>query len=202
MVKLCYIAGPYRANTLNEIRRNIRAAERASEAAVRLGFYPVSPHACTAFFDAPDRIRLWLEGGIEALKRCDAIMLCPGWRDSEGTMAELAEAKRRGMPVYLHHEKITSDIGLAFRGDAARGFDTYYPIQGVDCAKCGRRQPSPEMTVTDSEGPWCRECINKKLAQTPFEEGMPAVSETTHGTRPAEREGPKQTDEVGAVANG
>ena len=154
MVKLCYIAGPYRAGTINAVRENIRAAERAAIAAVRLGFYPVSPHACTAFFDglAPDK--LWLEGGLELLRRCDAIMLCPGFRDSEGTMAEQAEARAQNKPAYLHHDTHTSEIGRVFDGDPVKGPFCVQTTVGTDCPVCGVRGPGDEMKVTD-EGVSC-----------------------------------------------
>lgn len=43
--------------------------------------------------------RFWLEGTLELLRRCDAVLLVPGWEKSSGTRAEIEEAERLGIPV-------------------------------------------------------------------------------------------------------
>lgn len=99
-MKLIYIAGPYRAKSLHQVKRNVRAAELRAEDAVRAGHYPIVPHLCTAYLDglAPDQH--FLDGTLEAMRRCDEVWLCEGWESSRGTILELAEAFERGMDVY------------------------------------------------------------------------------------------------------
>jgi hypothetical protein len=43
---------------------------------------------------------VFLEGTMELLRRCDAVVLVPNWRDSAGAQAEVAEAERLGLPVF------------------------------------------------------------------------------------------------------
>lgn len=37
---------------------------------------------------------------MELLRRCDAVVLCPGYGRSTGTQDEIEEAKRRGLPIF------------------------------------------------------------------------------------------------------
>jgi hypothetical protein len=34
------------------------------------------------------------------LEACEAVLLCPGWRKSSGTLAEIEFAKEKGIPVF------------------------------------------------------------------------------------------------------
>ena len=68
----------------------------------RKGWSPIIPHANTGHLDlvAPDlQDSFWLEATMELMRRADAVLLCPGWENSEGTQAEVAEAARTGIPV-------------------------------------------------------------------------------------------------------
>ena len=98
-MKLVYIAGPYRGATPNAVRENIRRAEERAADAVRAGHYPIVPHLCTAWMDglAPDQH--FLDGTLEAMKRCDEVWLCEGWRASHGTQQEVTTALLAGIPV-------------------------------------------------------------------------------------------------------
>ena len=98
-MKLVYIAGPYRGATPNAMRENIRRAEERAADAVRAGHYPIVPHLCTAWMDgiAPDQH--FLDGTLEAMKRCDEVWLCEGWRDSHGSKLEVATALASGIPI-------------------------------------------------------------------------------------------------------
>jgi len=61
---------------------------------------PLIPHANTAHWDGLCPDEFWLEAGIEMLRRCDAVALVDGWFESAGTLAEIKEAERLGMPVF------------------------------------------------------------------------------------------------------
>jgi hypothetical protein len=98
-VKLIYIAGPYRAKTIHGTKLNIRAAELRAEDAVRAGHYPIVPHLCTAFMDGLASDQHFLDGTLEAMRRCDEVWLCEGWRDSHGSKLEVATALTLGIPV-------------------------------------------------------------------------------------------------------
>lgn len=99
-MKLVYIAGPYRGANAWEVECNIRRAEALALEVWKLGAAAICPHANTRFFQnaAPDET--WLEGDLEILRRCDAIMLTSDWRRSSGACGEVAVAKMRGIPIF------------------------------------------------------------------------------------------------------
>lgn len=100
-MKVIYIAGPFRAATAWRIAENIRDAERFGKVVAELGAMPLIPHANTAHFHGLFTERFWLDGTMELLRRCDAVVLIPGWGHSQGARAERKEAERLGIPVFL-----------------------------------------------------------------------------------------------------
>ena len=100
-MKVVYICGPFRAENAWEVEQNIRRAEETALAAWRTGDAVICPHTNTRFFDgaAPDNI--WLDGDMEILRRCDRVILVDGWMTSQGSLAEVEEAHRHGIPVFF-----------------------------------------------------------------------------------------------------
>lgn len=98
-MKVIYIAGPYRADTERGIIENIRAAETVAIEVWKAGDIALCPHLNTKLFGGilPDKV--WLEGAIELMKRCDGIALVPGWEKSKGTKFELIIANMNNIPV-------------------------------------------------------------------------------------------------------
>jgi nucleoside 2-deoxyribosyltransferase len=77
----------------------------------QMGAAALCPHANTRFFQnsAPDEV--WIEGTMELLRRCDAVVLVgpvAAREASSGTAAEVSEARRLNMPIFdsedLHAE--------------------------------------------------------------------------------------------------
>jgi hypothetical protein len=99
-MRLVYVAGRYRAPTTWERDCNIQAARRVGAEVARLGGYPVIPHSNTSHFDGLCDDKFWLDGTLELLRRCDAVILARGWEQSSGTRAEKAEAEMLGIPVF------------------------------------------------------------------------------------------------------
>ena len=100
-MKLVYIAGPYRARTRWAEEQNVRRAEDAGREVAKMGAYPVIPHANTRpYFGDEQPASFWLEGTMELLQRCDAVLLLDKWERSEGARRENDEAKARGIPVF------------------------------------------------------------------------------------------------------
>ncbi len=99
-LKVVYIAGPFRAATPWLIEQNVRRAEEVSLAVWRLGAAALCPHMNTRHFQdcAPDAT--WIEGTLELLRRCDAVLVQGDWKASTGTRGEVAEAERLGLPVF------------------------------------------------------------------------------------------------------
>ena len=98
-IKVVYIAGAFRAKTQWGIMQNVRKAEDASLKLWKLGFAVICPHTMTQHFqnECPDKV--WLDGCIELLKRCDAIYLTDGWLESEGSLVEYKLARELGLVV-------------------------------------------------------------------------------------------------------
>lgn len=99
-MKVCYVAGPYRAPTMRGIVENIRRAEEVAVELWRMGYAVICPHKNTALLDgaAPDDV--WLKGDLELLRRSDLVVLCEGWQHSLGACMEHEEAIRQGIQVY------------------------------------------------------------------------------------------------------
>lgn len=99
-MKVIYVAGPYRSDTEFGLKQNIRNAEAVAIKAWQAGHVAFCPHKNTAHFGGlcPDEI--WLAGGLEMLRRCDAMVLVQGWEKSSGTLAEIKEAEKYNIPVY------------------------------------------------------------------------------------------------------
>lgn len=99
-MKVVYIAGPFRAPTRWEVVGNIRRAEEVALQVASLGAMPLCPHTNTANFDGALTDGFLLEGTLELMRRCDAVILVSGWRASAGTKGEIAEARRLQLPVF------------------------------------------------------------------------------------------------------
>jgi hypothetical protein len=99
-VKLIYLAGPYRGDNAWEIAENIHRAERLALEVWRLGAACLCPHANTAHFQGAADDHVWLDGDLEMLARCDAVLMTPDWERSSGARAEHAAAVARNQPIF------------------------------------------------------------------------------------------------------
>lgn len=99
-MRVIYLAGPFRGANAWEIECNIRQAETLALEVWRLGIACICPHTNTRFFQgaAPDHV--WLDGDLELVRRCDAILMTPDWERSQGARAERELAQQQGIPVY------------------------------------------------------------------------------------------------------
>jgi hypothetical protein len=99
-MKAVFIAGPFRGANAWEVERNIRRAEELAFAVAEAGAMPLCPHTNTRFFDGTLTDEFWLEGTMEMMRRCDAVMMVDGWRRSTGATTEHDEAVRARLPVF------------------------------------------------------------------------------------------------------
>lgn len=95
MLKLCYVATPYRGPNELIIEQNIMNGRFAAvQLMMHTEFYPVSPVLNTAGFHRYEDIcrkddRYWLLGAMSVLNECVAIYLAPGWESSSGCINEI-----------------------------------------------------------------------------------------------------------------
>jgi len=116
-MKLVFISGPFRADSAWGVEQNIRRAEELSLEVWRKGFACICPHTNTRFFDGAADDNIWLAGDIEIMRRCDAVLLVPGWENSSGSVAEVKIARYFGIPVF---ESI-DDLGGLNSGEIVSG---------------------------------------------------------------------------------
>ena len=105
-MKLVYVAGPYRASREWQVVENIRRAEAIALEVWLMGAACICPHKNTALFggSAPDET--WLRGDLEIVRRCDALILAPGWELSKGTLVEIELAKQLKLPIFHALEEL------------------------------------------------------------------------------------------------
>jgi nucleoside 2-deoxyribosyltransferase len=99
--RVIYVAGPFRGPNSWEIEQNIRRAEELALEVWRMpGLSALCPHMNTRHYQGvlPDEV--WLEGDLEQMSRCDAVLVVPNWIKSQGTTAEIRHAESRGIPVF------------------------------------------------------------------------------------------------------
>ena len=99
-LKVAYVVGPYRADTINGVAQNIQKSRDVALRLWKLGYAAICPHSNTAFFDGACPDSVWLEGDIEILKRCDLVVLVDGWENSAGARREVEVAAAHGIPIY------------------------------------------------------------------------------------------------------
>lgn len=97
-----YVAGPY---TKGDVAINVRNAITVGNNLRALGHTPFIPHL-THFWhmQLPHDVDYWYAYDMEWLKVCDAVFRLPG--ESKGADAEVAEAKKLGLPVYTSYREI------------------------------------------------------------------------------------------------
>ena len=98
-MNVVYVAGPYRAPTIAGIRANIEAARVAAEVFWRMGYAVICPHLNSGLMDGIVADEDFLEADLEILRRCDQIVMVPGWEQSAGARGELELARECGLVV-------------------------------------------------------------------------------------------------------
>lgn len=99
-MKVVYVAGPFRGRSAWDIEQNIRRAEELALEVWRSGAACICPHTNTRFFQGAAADSLWLDGDLEILKRCDAILMTQDWNLSVGAKAEHEQALQARLPVF------------------------------------------------------------------------------------------------------
>ena len=95
-----YVAGPFRGADSWAMEQNIRRAEEVAWCIFAEGEVAICPHTNTRFFQGSLPDQVWIDGTLTMMRVCDAVIVVPGWEQSVGTLGEIAEAERLGMPVF------------------------------------------------------------------------------------------------------
>lgn len=113
-MKVIYIAGKYRGPNAWAVEQNIRAAEEVAVRVWAMGMVALCPHANSRHMEVIASDEVFLAGTLELMRRCDAVLLVPNWRDSAGAREEVAEAERLGLPVFgKNRQEWTNDLSRA-----------------------------------------------------------------------------------------
>lgn len=104
---LLYIAGPYSdPDPIHGVEQNVSRASAIALEAWRAGWAVICPHKNTYPFhhalDIPEST--WLEGDIEMMLKCDAVMMIPGWDRSAGATNKMQTALFAGLLVLYYEE--------------------------------------------------------------------------------------------------
>jgi hypothetical protein len=108
-----YICSPCRANTAEDVIRNMKAARvYMFYAHIYFRGIPIAPHAYVPILlhdDFEDERLMALRFGFETLRLCDNMLVCGG-RLSEGMYGEIKEAARLNIPVRVFSSKVHSEL--------------------------------------------------------------------------------------------
>lgn len=102
--KVVFISGSYRAPTPAGIVSNAMLARKYAIKYWQLGFFVICPHTNSFLFDGICNEEVWLDGYLEILSRCDAIVMIPGWTASTGATAEYKFAKENNIEIIYDQE--------------------------------------------------------------------------------------------------
>lgn len=103
-MKRIYVAGPYSADNVLDVLKNIGRGQRACAKLFSLGYAPFCPwHDKSYVIDRPGdefTVKQFYEFSMAWLRVSDAVVLIDGWENSKGTLAEIEVAKKLGIPIY------------------------------------------------------------------------------------------------------
>lgn len=114
-MKVIYVAGPFRGAHAWAVEQNVRRAEAVAYEVFAAGHVALCPHTNTRFFDGSLPDQIFIDGTLELMRRCDAVIVLPNYARSQGTRGEIAEAERLGKPVAYLNEIASRDVSDAVR---------------------------------------------------------------------------------------
>lgn len=107
-MSMYYICSRYRG-TKEQIAAHIEYAKELTREALLYGHCAIAPHLyitdCLDDSD-PEERQIGLETALEILARCDAVIVGQRFGISEGMAAEIAEAKKLGIPVFYRKKEV------------------------------------------------------------------------------------------------
>ena len=104
-MKVIYVSGSYRGKDENEVFNNIIHARNVAVKLWHQGWACICPHTNTMFMGSMMGDKMFLEGDLEILSRCDAIFMLRGFHSSRGATEEYELAVRLNKDVYYEEEE-------------------------------------------------------------------------------------------------
>lgn len=106
-MKLIYLASAIRPKGNQTLRGNIAYAKKIALDLWDKGFVVFCPAANTDLPHAKAQAlgfypRYWLEADLYILKRCDVLVVAPGWELSEGVRGEIDCAIYNNIPIFYY----------------------------------------------------------------------------------------------------
>lgn len=116
---LYYLAHPYTSKTQNGERQNFLNVTRIAATLISKGINIYSPitHIHPIHILNEQSWQRWMDIDNIFMERCDAIILCPGWKASKGCVIEMEYFKSHGKPVHTLDEFTNIDHDLAMDAD-------------------------------------------------------------------------------------
>lgn len=111
-----YVAGPYSANNVLDVLKNIGRGEKVCAELFSLGFAPFCPwHDKSYITDRPDgqfTIQQFYDYSIAWLEVSNAVLVLGGSENSKGSQAEIKRALELNIPVFYSIEVLVAHYGL------------------------------------------------------------------------------------------
>ncbi len=112
-MKRIYIAGPYSANNVMDVLKNIREGIKISRDVFALGYSPFCPWLDYQFvlMDMNNELKLedFYRYSIDWLSASDAILMTGDWQNSKGSVKELELAKELKIPVFYSIDELKNE---------------------------------------------------------------------------------------------
>ena len=111
-MKRIYVAGPYSADNVLDVLKNIGRGEKACAELFAAGYAPFCPwHDKSYVTDNPEgefTVQQFYDFSMAWMEVSDAVLVLSGWQNSKGTIKEIERAQQLGIPVYFSVECLKS----------------------------------------------------------------------------------------------
>ena len=108
---LYYFAHPYSATNKQKVNGNFLMANHRANKLLDLGFKVYSPVSMTHLLheETERSWGFWMELDALFARKCDGLILGPGWEDSKGCKIEKEWFEKKGKPVMEYKHIIASE---------------------------------------------------------------------------------------------
>lgn len=116
-MKFAFVIGPYRGNTIYEMRENILSAEKLGAEISSYGVFAYVPHKNSAFYDGLQNDEFFLKANLEMLEKCtfNVGIVNYGWEHSSGSGGEIQQCKTLGIKILYREDPTFFDKLIKIR---------------------------------------------------------------------------------------